>query len=260
MFDAVLNRSRAPRRPMGTGAAAAVAVHLWILVVCLAHTARPAMEKEPPVEVVFQASLPRAGDGKPAGGGKPAAAPKAPAKPARAAHRPKPPPRPVVTDTPPAATSEPESTPDPGPVGPADADAEPGNGGDGDGDGDGTGSGAGGGCGAGGTGTGQASTPPPTQLTLSIGDPALDQSTCVMLGKPPYPREALAQKIEGVVLARCVVEPDGSLSGCAVLKAPYSFEGPVKAFLAGARARPFTSSGRPVRVPCNFSFRYRIAD
>jgi outer membrane biosynthesis protein TonB len=75
---------------------------------------------------------------------------------------------------------------------------------------------------------------------------------------PPYPKEALAEKVEGLVLARCVVEPGGSLSGCVVLKAPYSFEAPVKAWLSGAHARPFTASGKPVRVPCNFRFNYKI--
>jgi hypothetical protein len=252
MFDSVLNHAGAPRRRIGTGAAFAVAFHAWLLVAAVAHTG-PFKSHDKPPEVTLDLKL-AAPPGPPpplgGGGGSPPKA-KSPG-PKRAAPNPL---RPPSQEPRPAATSAPEAEPAP------DVDGEPGDGEGGGGGGSGSGTGSGGDPNGvpGGTGTAPAGPPPPTVLTLNIGDAALDQSTCEISGQPPYPKEAIAQKIEGVVLARCMVEPSGSLSGCMLLKAPYSFEAPVKTFLAGAHARPFTSRGKPARVQCNFKFSYKLA-
>lgn len=251
MFDAVLKPSSVPRRRLGTGAAFAVAAHLWLLVAGLARSGHPEEPVDPtPVAVSFVVPSPAPGpppplgDGRPARSGKASPGPKVPPK--------RPVPRP--TEAPPPDAPEPSSGPADGPPG----DGAPGAG-NGTGDGDGTGGDPNGVVG--GTGVAPVSgTLAPTSLTISIGDPALDQSTCQLLAQPPYPQEALAQKIEGVVVARCTVEPDGALSGCNVLKASYPFEPPVRSFLATARARPFTASGRPVRVACNFTLRFKLAN
>ena len=256
MFDSLLRPAAVTRRRYGTGAAFAIALHAWILVAALGHHRDAAAnDKARPetLDLILASSPPKLG-----GGGPP---PSAPAKakraaPAQTAYRP-------PTDTPrPPTTPPPDSPPPADDTGPQGDGETKGGGGDCIGNCTGTGSGVENGDPngvLGGTGTVRAAAPPPpTFLQLNIGDPLLDQSTCQILGAPPYPREALAQKVEGVVLARCTVEPDGSLSGCAVLKAPYSFEAPVKTWLGSAKARPFTSSGRPVRVPCNFKFNYKV--
>lgn len=256
MFDSML-RPAAARRPFGTGAAIAVAIHAWLLVLALGHARSAAAEdKAPPptLDLVLASAPPKLGGSGPMTPSPPKKAPRKVRDP-QGYHPPNP-------DLPKTATPPPDSPP------PADDTDPPGDGETKGGGGDCVGNCTGTGSGVengdpngvvGGTGTVHpAAPPPPTYTLLNIGDPALDQSTCQVYGTPPYPREALAAKVEGIVLARCTVEPDGSLSGCTVLKAPYSFETPVKTWLSGAKARPFTSSGRPVRVPCNFKFNYKV--
>jgi Gram-negative bacterial TonB protein C-terminal len=64
--------------------------------------------------------------------------------------------------------------------------------------------------------------------------------------------------VEATLLARCTVEPGGSLSGCTILKSHPFFEASVKAHLASAKVRGFTAQGKPVRVACNYPFRYKL--
>ncbi len=253
MFDFLLKPAAIPRRRIGTGTAFAVALHAWLLVGALAHT-KPSVAADKPPPATLDLVLASSPAPPPLGGG---------GSPAKSTGRtrkwsPAPPLRPPNMDARPPTAPPPDAPP------PSSEDSAPGDGesagGDCQGDCHGVGPGSENGDPngvPGGTGTGRAP-PPPTFLTLNIGDPALDQTTCEMRGAPPYPKEALAAKVEGLVLARCTVEPGGGLSGCVVLKAPYSFEAPVAAWLASAHARPFTAGGKPVRVPCNFRFNYKI--
>lgn len=253
MFDFVLRPPTIPRRRIGTGAAFAVALHAWLLVGALAQTRSSAHVDKPhstelSVVLASPSSPPPLGGGGAPAKSKPQISKWAPARQQLRAPN---------LDAPPS-TAPAQAAPPPA------ADDAPGSGDSEGGDcvGDCPGSGPGSGPGdpngvPGGTGTARVS-PPPTFLQLNIGDPALDQTTCELRGSPPYPKEALAQKVEGTVVARCTVEPDGALSGCLVLKAPYSFEVPVKAWLDAAHARPFTASGKPARVACNFKLNYKI--
>jgi len=253
MFESVLKPRRAPRGRVLNGVAFAIAVHAWLLVAMIAR-ARPSQATEEPapkaIDLVL-ASSPNppplgAGGPPPKGGGRPKSRP-----PSNAFRPPNPDARPAATAVP-ASTAVSDAPPTPG--------DDTGDGPDGDPNGVDGGTGTGDPNGVeGGTGTGPGSAgPPATYTTLHIGDASLDQSTCQIGGQPPYPREALAAKVEGTVLTRCVVEPTGALSGCEVLKAPYSFEAPVKSFLATAHARPFTAAGKPVRVQCVFKFTYKL--
>jgi protein TonB len=109
-------------------------------------------------------------------------------------------------------------------------------------------------------GTGTALVPdakPPTFTTLSIGDPNLDQTSCPSVGQPPYPQEARAAKVEAKLVARCIVEPSGSLT-CSLVKSHPFFETSIKAYLSSVRVKPFTSHGTPVRVSCNYPFSFRL--
>lgn len=253
MFDSVLKPRWVPRGRLANGAAFAVAVHAWLLVAMIARPRSSQAHDDPQrtLDLVL-ASSPNSPAPLGQGGPPPKGAARPSSRPASRAFRPpSPEARPAASAAP---ANEPAASSDPSPLGEADGDEN----GDPNGVDGGTGTGDPNGV-DGGTGTGSGpATPPPTYLTMHIGDASLDQATCQISGQPPYPREALAQKVEGVVLARCMVEPSGSLSGCEVLKAPYSFEGPVRSFLATAHARPFTAAGKPVRVQCVFKFNYKI--
>jgi outer membrane biosynthesis protein TonB len=255
MFQAVLNPAAMPRRKLGTGAAFAVAAHLWLLVAGVALSSRAAAPPEPTnVPVSFVVSPPRAPQGSPPplGDGRP------PGSNPRSASGPRPRPKPLVPPDP--GSPPPAATAEPAPPGASDAPPGSAESGMGVAGGDSIGCGPFGEGVPGGTGAGAGiAAPPASNLIITIGDPSLDHSTCELRGQPPYPREALAQKIEGIGIARCTVEPDGSLSGCKVLKASGPFEETVTSFLATARARPFTAAGKPARVACNFTLRFKLA-
>lgn len=254
MFQSVLKPTWVPRGRIANGVAFAVAVHAWLLVPLLARPAPHRAHESPRPEIeLFLAPSPNP---PPLGQGGP---PPKSSAPARSQARAPTPLRPPTPDARPAASAAPADSAPPDSTDAVGSVTGAPVGGSLDGVIGGTGTGDPNGVPGGtGTGTGRAAAPPPTYLTMHVGDPALDQSTCQISGQPPYPKEAIAQKVEGVVLTRCTVEPGGSLSGCQILKAPYSFDAPVKAFLATAHARPFTASGKPVRVQCNFSFRYKL--
>lgn len=242
MFDAVLKPRWIPRGRIANGAAFAVAVHAWLLVPLLARPSPSnAKEKGPPPTIdLVLASSPTP---PPLGTGGPPPKSTAPARrraPQTPVLRPPTDARPAAAPAP--ADSAPPSTPSDTP-----GDSQ----GDGDANGDPNGV-------VGGTGTGTPVTPPPSTLLMHLGDPALDQSTCQLSGQPPYPKEALTQKVEATIVTRCTVGPTGALTGCALLKSHPFFDGPVTSFLSSAHARPFTASGKPVSVQCVFKFTYKM--
>jgi len=100
--------------------------------------------------------------------------------------------------------------------------------------------------------------PPAGPPVLTPTDPALVPSTCPLPAPPAYPEKARHERIEGKVIARCVVEPDGTLSGCTLLKSHPSFDAEVLAALARSRVRPFTANGQPVRVACYYPFSFKL--
>lgn len=253
LFGSVLGRGRAPKRQLGTGAAFAVAVNLWLLVAVLSTRAHQAPESRAPIDVVFTAALPPAPPPPPPPGG--AAHPKTP-KIERA-------------KVDPSTFKESKDLPKPAPEEEKAAD-EPEPGGQKDGVAGGTiGGEVGGKIGGtiggevGGTGTvaPTASSPPATFKQINIGE-GTDQSAPVWVGSPApaYPAEALAAKQEGVVLVRCNAYPDGSLQGCKILKSNPFFDAAVLAHLGQTRVKPFTSNGKPVSgfVPINIPVRFKL--
>lgn len=91
----------------------------------------------------------------------------------------------------------------------------------------------------------------------SPGAPALDQPGCPMPGAPPYPAEAKEAKVEATIIARCIVETNGTLS-CSMIKSHPLFDQTLRVFLALRRVPPFTAGGTPVRVICNYPFRFKL--
>ncbi|XXX75660.1 TonB family protein [Sorangium sp. So ce134] len=70
-----------------------------------------------------------------------------------------------------------------------------------------------------------------------------------------YTRQALQARVEGTVLAKCVVTTAGSLTGCRIVKGvPHMNEAVLEA-LAASRYKPVSYQGRPVNVDYVFSIK-----
>ncbi|WP_437778422.1 TonB family protein [Sorangium sp. So ce1097] len=70
-----------------------------------------------------------------------------------------------------------------------------------------------------------------------------------------YTREARQARVEGTVLARCVVTTAGHLTGCRIVKGVPHMNEAVLSALAASRYRPVTYQGRPVNVDYVFSIK-----
>ena len=260
MFDSVLNRAQVPRRRIGAGAAFAIAVHLWLLVGGIWLGAGGRKEADAATNVTFISALPP-----------PAPPPPPPPPPPAGATKPKntqPIEKKVEVDPDIYRPTDDEKKPEK-PAEPEKEETAQEGGQEGGVDGGVVGGEIGGEIGGvlggkvggvlGGTGTGPvpSAPPPPTFSTLSIGDPNLDQKSCPAVGQPPYPQEARNAGVETTVVARCVVEISGSLT-CSLIKTHPFLDASTKAFLASKKVQPFTAKGTPVRVSCNYPFRFKL--
>lgn len=96
-------------------------------------------------------------------------------------------------------------------------------------------------------------------VLLSLKDARLDQSECPALDvAASYPEIAKLKRVQGVVIVRAVVEPDGTLSHVTLLKSVPELDDAVVASVALSHVKPFTAGGHPVRVTCNYPFRFRL--
>jgi len=71
--------------------------------------------------------------------------------------------------------------------------------------------------------------------------------------EPRFTREALEVGVQGTMIVRCVIELDGSLQGCKVLKPVAHMETAVLSALATHRYRPIMVQGKPRRVSYVFN-------
>lgn len=71
--------------------------------------------------------------------------------------------------------------------------------------------------------------------------------------EPKFTREALEVGVQGTMIVRCVIELDGSLQGCKVLKPVAHMETAVLSALATHRYRPIMVQGKPRRVSYVFN-------
>ncbi|WP_164017149.1 energy transducer TonB [Pyxidicoccus trucidator] len=249
MFRSVIERQRAGR--LGTGVWVSIGVHVALFAAVLVISARPAeLPPEPEKEYVLKLNPgPNLAKGSPA----PAAPKQANSQPPR---------KPRNKDRAPTQV-QPLPTEPPAPVEPTapdtgntDETAEPGEGvagGHPDGDENSTAIGVPlipgltGGTGQGGTGTevlqfGQGMTPP------------------VLMGGTPidYTPAARAARVEGTLIAKCVVTVEGRVRDCRLIKGlPHMDESVVDA-LESRRYRPVTYQGRAVSVSYVFTVRLSL--
>jgi serine/threonine-protein kinase len=78
-------------------------------------------------------------------------------------------------------------------------------------------------------------------------------------GRPiTYTREAIAARVEGVSIVRCVITAEGSVERCKVIKPLPFMDEAVLEHLQSQRFQPVTYQGKPVSVGYNFSVRLTL--
>jgi eukaryotic-like serine/threonine-protein kinase len=78
-------------------------------------------------------------------------------------------------------------------------------------------------------------------------------------GRPiTYTREAIAARVEGVSIVRCVITAEGSVERCKVIKPLPFMDDAVVEHLQSQRFQPVTYQGKPVSVGYNFSVRLTL--
>lgn len=95
----------------------------------------------------------------------------------------------------------------------------------------------------------------PSNAVLPFGS-GMDRPRKVSGRDPEYSREALAAGVEGMMIVRCVIELDGKLQDCKVLKTLPYMEESVLSALATHRYTPVMFQGRPQRV--NYTFNIKL--
>jgi periplasmic protein TonB len=255
VFESALGRSEASSTRLGTGAILSAGVHALVaaLVFVIPGKTKAHQENEPE-PLVIQIAQPKleSGGGSPA----PAApAPKAEApaprpKPAAIPIPDKPVPQPEVKDPPPA--QQPIDTP-PGDAANAATNAPPG-GGEG-----GAGAGTGGGTGGNGPGTGNGPPEPKPTYTEINWNSKLERPVLIAgLARPEYPRSAMLQHREGVVIARCRITTEGLVRDCRIISGDVMLQQTTLDALASQRYRPLIYEGSPVSVWYTFRYTFKL--
>lgn len=253
MFDSSLSVSTFPRRSLGAGAIfSAVAHAAAIAAVIYASTHSPAKKLEAP-EVVFRTSAPPAPPPPPPLGGAAVAHTEPRKKPVRVN------PDSYVPLDKKKPVQAPEPTPEPSSAG------EPGGqiGGEPGGQVGGTVGGQMGGT-IGGTGTVVSTAPPappppppPSNQVLPFGE-GMNRPQLVGGPEPMFPREAREAKVEGTLLAKCVITTEGELKSCRIIKSLPFLDQPVLDALAQRRYTPVSFQGRPVAVEYVIPFKFKL--
>ena len=77
-------------------------------------------------------------------------------------------------------------------------------------------------------------------------------------GTPQYSREAIAARVEGKVIVRCVITTSGEVRDCKVIKGVPMLQEIVLANLTQSRYTPVTYQGRPETVQYLFTFNFKL--
>ena len=78
-------------------------------------------------------------------------------------------------------------------------------------------------------------------------------------GSPPqYTREAIAARVEGKVLVRCVITVEGSIRDCKIIKGVPILDEISLAALRSSRFTPVTYRGKPESVQYLFTFNFKL--
>jgi periplasmic protein TonB len=75
-----------------------------------------------------------------------------------------------------------------------------------------------------------------------------------------YTREAREAHVSGVMIVKCVITLEGTLTNCRVIKSVPLMDKPVLDALARHRGTPATFQGRPVSVDYTFTIRLKMPD
>lgn len=257
MFESVIKGGgRRSGARLGKGALTAIAVHAVVIVLVVVfassegHTGQD--KKKDHTEVTFVQNKPQP---------KPPPPPTTPPPPVAAAPAPPPSAAPVVTEVAPqprkprpkakpqTVTVSDKAPPPPEPsTGPVNPDAAPGMGGGGPG-GD-----------PNGIRTEEPGNGPPAEVVpqnavLPFGE-GMNRPKRLEGRDPQYTREALEAHVEGTMIVRCVIETDGTVQDCKVIKPLPYMERAVLDAITSARYTPVTFQGNPVRV--NYTFNIKL--
>jgi serine/threonine-protein kinase len=93
---------------------------------------------------------------------------------------------------------------------------------------------------------------PPAVMRFEEG---MTRPTPIAAVAPAYTREALEAKVEGTVIAKCVVTTSGALTGCRIVKGVPHMEQAVLNALSASKYAPATLQGKPVSVDYIFTMR-----
>ncbi|MEP7124329.1 MAG: TonB family protein [Byssovorax sp.] len=99
--------------------------------------------------------------------------------------------------------------------------------------------------------------PPPTNQVLPFGE-GMNRPQLLTGPEPAFPREALEARVEGTLLAKCVITTEGALTGCRIIKSLPFLDQPVLAALAQRRYTPVSFQGRPVAVEYVIPFKFTL--
>lgn len=241
MFQSVINQQGWNSRRLGTGAGVSLLLHAGILGAVLVLSAGVAeqVEKEPPV-VVFKRPPPRGTPIPPAHKAVEPPKPKTP-KPAKRPEMRAP--IAVPTQTPPETAPVPDSPVEPEEDLPYDPDGRP--------------------DGIAGVAPCMTCAIDPNATHTDVEEPTGEEVMPFVSGNmtPPsllsgaslqYTREALEARVEGLLIARCVITREGRVENCKVIKGlPHMSESVVSA-LETRRYAPVQYQGRPISVTYNF--------
>ncbi len=101
------------------------------------------------------------------------------------------------------------------------------------------------------------STAPPQNVVLPFGA-GMNRPSKVAGREPQYTREALAARIEGLAIVKCVIRTDGTLANCRTIKSLPHMDREILAALATHRYTPVMYQGRPVSVDYVFNIRLKL--
>ena len=262
MFETVDRKAQRSGRRLSEGAIASIAVHVALVLVIVAVSttdSKSHQKKETDFSKVTFRDMPEAA---------PEAPPPPPEAPPAAPPPPPPPPPPpaaVVQPEQPKVPKKPKKPTAPtnpevaktAPVDPDPAPREPQPGGvpggvEGGVEGGQVGGKIGGQIGGQVGGTGDAV---PSNAVLPFGA-GMERPKKLSGRDPEFSREALAAKVEGLMIVRCVIELDGRLDDCKVIKSLPFMEDAVLSALATHRYSPVMFQGRPQRV--NYTFNIKL--
>ncbi len=103
-----------------------------------------------------------------------------------------------------------------------------------------------------------APAPETSRDVLPFGE-GMTRPALVQSGRPiTYTREAIAARVEGVSIVRCVITAEGAVERCKVIKPLPFMDEAVVEHLQSQRFQPATYQGKPVSVGYNFSVRLTL--